>query len=109
VVGTGVGQISANQGYYYANRNSNCFWNVALQLNWIKNIPQSKFDFEELMATSEFGFTDIVKDYSGNDNKVLSKYFYPTNGRIKVDFKKLKNESLFNKDKYILLIKQPPS
>jgi len=93
IVGTGVGKKSAKEGYYYANHNSNCFWNVVFRLNWIDRIPNNKIEFDTIMSNSSFGFTDLVKDYSGNDNKVLKKYFKTVEDKIKVDFKYLLNSS----------------
>jgi hypothetical protein len=75
IVGTGVGERSRINGYYYANINSNCLWSVLKRKKWINDIPNTSADFEKIIESSDFGFTDLVKDYSGNDNKVLQKYF----------------------------------
>ena len=74
-VGTGVGKRSKTNGYYYANLNSNCLWSVLKRKKWINEIPTTSDDFDKIIESSVFGFTDLVKDYSGNDNKVLQKYF----------------------------------
>lgn len=106
IVGTGVGERSKTNGYYYANLNSNCLWNVLKRRKWIDEIPNTTSQFDKIIDSSIFGFTDLVKDYSGNDNKVLQKYFrLNERNRIKINPKYLTKPELLKHDLNSLISK----
>lgn len=99
IIGTGVGERSRTKGYYYANLYSNCLWSVLKRKNWINEIPNTTIEFEKIINSSVFGFTDLVKDYSGNDNKVLQKYYrLNERNKIKVNPKYLTKPKLLIRD-----------
>lgn len=63
-------------------------------------------EFSEIISNSEFGFTDLVKDYSGCDNKVLLKYYrLNEKGKLKIHPKFLSQPDLFEYDKNKLIDK----
>ncbi len=106
IIGTGVGNRSSNVGYYYANLHSNCMWQVLKRKGWVDKIPINKIEFDEIINHSEFGFTDLVKDYSGSDNKVLLKYYrLNEKGKLKIHPNYLQDPDLLEHDKKILINK----
>jgi hypothetical protein len=106
IVGTGVGKRSSDVRFYYANLHSNCMWDVLIRKGWVNKIPDNHIEFTEVVNNSEFGFTDLVKDYSGSDNKVLLKYYrLNEKGKLKIHPKFLSQSDLLEYDKKVLIDK----